>query len=215
MKYLSIKIIALSVVLFVGIQSQALSQSSVTIDASQYISNFAYETSEGTKDSEYSAVYAGGYSLGYSYDLGMGAFLSGKLGMRPGGATLVVDNSNYQWDLQYSQISLGGGYAYDLGRIKPYLALEGYYGILLKANQTINNEDFDIRDSGSIETGDFGIYISPGAQLAVSDAITVFAQYSYVLGLQNVETTTDGQNAKNRASALTLGLSFSIEPLSK
>lgn len=215
MKYFTIKIIGLSLALFFLLGNQGIAQSSITIDASQYISNFAYELSDGTKDSEYSPVYGGGYSLGYSYALDMGVFLNGSLGMRPGGATLVVDNTNYQWDLQYGQISLGGGYAFDLGRIKPYLAIDAYYGFLLKANQRINNEDFDIRDSGSIETGDFGIYVSPGAQLAVSDDITVFAEYSYVLGLMNVETTTDGQDAKNRASALTLGLSFNIAPLSK
>lgn len=215
MKYLSIKMIALSFVLLAGIQNQGLSQSSITIDASQYISNFAYETSEGTKDSEYSPVYGGGYSLGYSYDLGMGVFLNGGLGMRPGGATLVVDNTNYQWDLQYGQVKVGAGYAYDLGRIKPYASVDFYYGFLLKANQRINNEDFDIINNESIEKQDLGVYLSPGAQLAVSDGITVYGQYSFLLGLKNVETTTDGQNAKNRASVLTLGLSFSIEPLSK
>ncbi|WMN11643.1 outer membrane beta-barrel protein [Marivirga salinae] len=215
MKYFTIKIIGLSLVLFISLGNQGMAQSSITIDASQYISNFAFELSDGTQDSEYSPVYGGGYSLGYSYELDMGVFLNGGLGMRPGGATLVVDNTNYQWDLQYAQIRLGAGYAYDLGRIKPYIAVDGYYGLLLTANQRINNEDFDIIDSESIEKNDVGIYVSPGAKLAVSDAITVYAQYSYLLGLNNVETTTDGQNAKNRASVFTLGLSFSIEPLSK
>jgi len=193
----------------------AMAQSSITIEGSQVISNFKFKDSAGTKDKNYSPTYHGSYNIGYTYTLDMGVFLNLGVGMRKAGATLVLDGSNYQWDLQYGQARLTAGYAYDLGRIKPYLKVAGYYGFLLKANQTINNEDFDIIDSGSIEKGDAGMYISGGAKMDVSDAIAVYAEYSYLLGLKNVETTTGGQVAKNSASILTLGLSFSIQQLSE
>lgn len=193
----------------------SIAQSSITLEASQIISNFKYVDSEGTQDSNYMPTYSGGYNFGYTYALDMGVFFNLGVGMRRAGATLIVDASNYQWDLQYGQARLTAGYAYDLGRIKPYVKVAGYYGFLLKANQIINNENFDIKDTGSIEKGDVGLYFSPGAKMDISDAIAVYAEYSYLLGLKNVETTSNGQTAKNRASVLTLGLSFAIQQLSK
>ena len=189
-------------------------QSSITLEASQIISNFKFVDSGGTQNKDYMPTYSGGYNFGYTYALDMGAFFNLGVGMRRSGATLIVDASNYQWDLQYGQARLTAGYAYDLGRIKPYAKIGAYYGFLLKANQIINNENFDIKDTQSIEKGDVGLYFSPGAKMDISDAIAVYAEYSYLLGLKNVETTADGQKAKNRASILTLGLSFAIQQLS-
>ena len=56
---------------------------------------------------------------------------------------MVYDGYNYLWDLQYTDIKLGGGYIYNAGRLKPYLSVSGYFAYLLKANQTINNQNFD------------------------------------------------------------------------
>ena len=211
-----LKPIAMLLVLSIYTQiNTSVAQSNITLEASQVISNFKFEDSAGTKDKDYMAAYSGGYNLGYTYDLDMGVFINLGIGMRRAGATLVYDASNYQWDFQYGQVRLSAGYAYDLGRVKPYVKIAGYYGVLLKANQTINNEDFDIIDSKSIEKGDVGMYFTGGAKMDVSDAIAVYAEYSYLQGMKNVETTSDGQTAKNNASVLTLGLSFAIQPLSK
>jgi len=200
---------------------QANAQSSITIEASQMITNFAFQNSEGLQENsyfilnsenEYKPVYSGSYHVGYAYMFDMGLFIKANVGMRKGGATMVYDNNNYRWDLKYGQGRLGFGYALDLGLFAPYLGVYGYYAQLLKANQTINNEDFDIINNGEIESNDYGVYVSPGVQINASDYMSVFLEISYLMGLQNIESSQDeGQEAYNLANAFTLGLSFNIE----
>jgi len=186
-------------------------QSSLIIDASQMMTNFSYKNSVATKDKGYSTNYSGAYTLGYLYHINNNIVLRGGLGMRKAGATLIVDNTNYEWDLQYANIKLGGGYIYGDGRFQPYLMLSGYFGYLLKANQRINNEDFDIIDLGSLDKTDIGIIVSPGVQMKISDDITAYSEFGVLRGLKNIETTADGQKANNTAYSLTLGLAFTIK----
>lgn len=86
----------------------------------------------------------------------------------------------------------------------------GYYGYLLKANQRLNNEDFDIRSSGTINTSDYGVFLSPGANFTANEFITIYLDFNYMLGLGNLETN-DSQKSNNTLIGATLGLAFSIK----
>lgn len=195
--------------LFMGINAQA--QSALTIEASQNITNFAFTNSLGEKVDGYSAAYSGGYSIGYRYTLeDIGLFIPVKVGMRKAGATYIYDNSNYNWTLQYFEARLGVGYNYSFGKFGAHLSVMGYYGYLLKGIQTLNNEDFDIRSSGDINTNDFGIFFSPGANFQANDFINVYLDLNYMLGLANLETN-ENQTSKNRLFGGTLGLAFTIK----
>lgn len=215
-----LQITLLSVVLLACSIQSSFSQSGITIEASQMITNFAFTNSDAVlensyfilnQESEYRPVYSGAYQVGYSYMLDMGLFFNASIGMRKSGATMVYDNTNYLWNLQYAQGKLGLGYGYTMGIFMPYLSTSGYYGFLLKANQSINNENFDILNSGSIAKNDFGLYISPGLRINASDFVSVFMELSYMMGMQNIETGDTGQEAKNLANALTLGVIFNIQ----
>ncbi|MFW5821498.1 MAG: hypothetical protein ACOCWA_09415 [Bacteroidota bacterium] len=195
-------------------------QSGITIDASQQITNFVFSDGSGVQDNTYlifgeenlyKPVYSGAYSVGYSYLLNFGMFIRASAGMRNAGATMVYDAVNYQWNLKYLQGKLGIGYALSLGRVNPYFGVSGYYGQLVKAQQVINNEDFDIIDSGDIQSNDYGLYISPGVRIDASEYISVYGELGYSMGLQNIETADNGQEASNLAYMLTLGLSFTIK----
>jgi len=212
MKENYIKVLLLSAVFFMYINT-SIAQSSIAIDASQVISTFSFEDNTGAKDKEYNASYSGAYSLGYKYAHESGIIGLASLGMQKRGATLIYDAINYSWDLQYANIKIGAGYAYNMGRLSPYLTVSPYLGYLLKANQRINNEDIDIIDSGSIEKIDFGVGTAIGANFKISDDISTYVEYGYTMGLKNIETSENGQKASNRASLLTLGLAFSITSL--
>jgi len=206
---------------FLGLLSFAgFSQPSITIEASQQVTNFVFTDNAGMQDNTYlmfgsdnpyKAMYSGAYNVGGMYNLDMGVFIRGGLGMRKSGATMMYDETNYQWDLQYFNIKLGGGYAYSMGMINPYVGVSGYYAMLFKAKQSINNEDFDIIQSESIEKSDFGILISPGVRIDASDFVSVYTEVGYLMGLKNIETSDDDQKAKNIAYQFTLGLAFTIE----
>lgn len=203
----------------VGTTGLVQAQSSITIDASQQITNFVFTDGSGQQDNTYlmfgeenlyKPVYNGAYNFGYSYLLDFGLFFRVSVGMRNAGATMVYDATNYKWEFQYLQGKLGVGYALDLGLVNPYLAVSGYYGYMLKANQRINNEDFDIIDSESIQKTDYGLNIPLGVRIDASEYVSVYTEVSYLMGLQNIETADNGQEANNVGYLFTLGLSFTI-----
>ena len=223
------KLLLLGLLISIASSVSLQAQSRLQIDASQQVTTFRFLDSDGILDKNYSPVYSGAYNAGYAYELDFGLFFKGGVGMRQAGATLVYDAANYQWDLQYLNTKIGAGYQYAFGMFSPYITVSGYYGFLLKANQTNNNEDFDIIESGSIIRHDVGIVFSPGVNVNVTDAIRVFGELSYLKGLQNVEAEDNGQTTisyllgtKNMASdatgqvstnigyAITVGLSFAI-----
>jgi len=207
-------------ILFFTHSENIQAQSSITIDASQQITNFVFVDGAGIQDNTYMVfgegntykpVYTGAYSFGYSYMLDFGLFFRANIGMRNAGATMVYDAVNYSWDFQYFQMKLGTGYSLNLGLFNPYIGLSGYYGGMLKANQRINNEDFDIIDSESINKHDIGLSIPLGVRLDASEFVSVYTEISYLMGLKNIETAGNGQEASNVAYQITLGLSFTIK----
>lgn len=201
------------VIIFILSSNSIMAQSNFTIDASQVISNFKFIDSENNQDKSYAGIYSGAYNLGYRYNSEGGLLIRSSIGMRKGGATLVYDGTNYTWTLQYTNISLGGGYMYETGRFKPYLTVGGYFGYLLKANQRINNEELDIIDMEAIQKIDYGAIGSLGTQITLSDDISAYTEFSYLRGLKNIEKGSNGQKSSNISYMLTLGLVFSINNL--
>lgn len=188
----------------------ASGQSSITIDASQNATNFAFTNSAGERDQDYKTSFSGSYSLGYRYSFDFGMFAGVKVGMRHAGASYIYDDANYSWDFQYFDARLNLGYEYNFDRLSAYLSVSPYFGYMLRATQTINHEDYDIINSGDLEKNDFGVFISPGANYRINDLISIYGQFNYMLGLQNIETV-DSQESQNRLMGLTLGLAFDIK----
>jgi hypothetical protein len=60
-----------------------------------------------------------------------------------------------------------------------------------------------------METSDFGMIFSPGANISINDRIKVFTEFNYLLGLANIEKDKE-QTTKNNGMGLTLGLALSI-----
>ena len=208
-KYMRNKLIGLVSILLFG-TSALMAQSNLTIDASQVLTNFRFIDSQGVLDQDYKVNYSGAYNLGYQYQTDFGLIARTGVGMRNGGATLVYDGANYNWSLKYVSYNLGVGYMYGEGLFKHYIVASGYFGYLLKANQTINNQDFDIIDLDQIQNIDFGIIGSLGTQIELNESMSAYTEFSYLMGLQNIETSTLGQESSNVSYMLTLGLIFSL-----
>jgi hypothetical protein len=189
---------------------KSIAQSSLTIDASQNMTNFNFTNSGGERDMNYSPNFSGSYNLGYRYRTDFGLFGGARIGMRGAGASTIIDDANYSWDLQYLNANLDIGYEYELGKVSPYLMVSPYFGRLLSATQTLNHQDYNIINSGDLKQSDFGLFGSLGARFAASDLISVYAQLNYMMGLQNLETN-ESQTSNNTLMGISLGLSFSIK----
>ena len=206
------KKITLSLVALLTVTSFSISfaQSSITIDASQNITNFSFTDSDGNRDEAYNPAFSGSYSLGYRYTTDFGLFGGIKLGMRNAGASLVHNDTDHEWRLQYADVRLDIGYLYNFDKLGVFLTASPYLGYLLRASQTINNKSYDIIESGELETIDYGVFIAPGVNYEINDYISVYSQFNYMLGLQNIETRED-QVSNNTLMGLTLGLAFTIK----
>jgi hypothetical protein len=160
---------------------------------------------------EYAGKYTGAYNLGYLYTAESGFLFKAGMGMRNAGATLVYDDTNYLWDLKYAEAKVGVGYIYELNRFSPYFSASGYFGYLIKANQSLNNENFDILKSKAISNSDYGVLFTPGLNVEINKTISVYTEFNYLMGLKNIEMSDNGQKTFNKAFGLSLGLSINLE----
>ncbi|TLX72604.1 hypothetical protein E9993_17360 [Labilibacter sediminis] len=204
-----IKNILLTLIAFVTISTYAQEQS-LTIEASQLVSTFSFIDSNNDKQNkDYQSVLTGSYGVGYRHILNNNIILKGGLGKRTGGANYVYDEMNYSWRLEYADIKLGAGYMHDMGRFSPYIVANGYYAMLIRGTQILNNEEFNITESGILENNDIGIIGNIGVNFKMSDYISAYVEGQYLQGLNNVEKESS-QTAKNKSYGVTLGLSFNI-----
>ncbi|TRX72594.1 outer membrane beta-barrel protein [Carboxylicivirga sp. M1479] len=201
--------ILVGICLLAGVSTASLAQHSVTVDVSQNITNFSFTNSAGEAIKDYNPAYSGSYALGYRYSMENGLFFPAKLGMRKAGASYIYDTSNYIWDLRYADARLGVGYNYSFGEFAVHASVSGYYAFLLKANQVINNEHYDIKESGQISNNDFGVFISPGVNYSVSEHISLFLDLNYMMGLQNLETSGEQESA-NKLFGASVGVAFTL-----
>lgn len=191
-----------------------VAQSCVNLEAAQVFSNFKYIDSKGIQDNTYSNKIVNALGLGYQYTSSKGFFVRAGLGMRKAGANLVYNNIRYIWSLQYTNLQAGIGYQYNKWRLKPYIAVLPYYAYLLDANQTIDSENYDIKANKSIKSSDFGLFIAPGCDITITKYISVFAEYKYILGLQNIESI-HGEQLFNRGFALNFGIALYFTRISR
>ncbi len=185
-------------------------QSTLTTEATPLYASFKFTDSEENKSNkDYAGIFTGGYGIGYRLITNGGFVLNADIGMRSAGATMVYDDMNYSWKLQYANAKLGIGYMLLNEKVSPYLIASGYFGYLVSGYQTINNEDFNIKKSDAISSTDYGIVVMPGIQINVSDEISVYFEFNYLMGLKNLEKD-ENQKSSNYAYGLTLGLSFAF-----
>ena len=69
--------------------------------------------------------------------------------------------------------------------------------------------NYDVKKDKTIKNSDAGVLIVPGVKAFISDYISIYTEFSYLLGLQNLEAKT-GQKLNNRGYFLTLGLAVTI-----
>ena len=206
MKLHYLKSILLFPILFFVIHSTA--QSNLTFDAGQVFSTFKYTDAQGEQEKGFSNNISGCFSLGYRYEHFNGLFIRANLGMRKAGASIIFDETPVNWNIQYADANLGLGYMINKWRLKPYFSVAPYFGYMLKANQTIGPDTYDIMQNKSINTTDYGLLFSPGFKIALSNIISFYAEYKYILGLQNLEKSD--QKSYNRGFSINLGISVAI-----
>lgn len=194
--------------LFLCVAETGRTQSFITIDGSQAFTSFKFTDSQGNTDDSYSSIPGGWYSLGYRL-YKKGFFIRGNIGMRKAGSALTYDGQSVTYNLQYCDLRLGAGYQFDEWRIKPYASVAPYYSFLIQANQNLNGVNYDIKNNGTFSTSDLGVLVIPGLTMFVSDYFSVYTEFTYLVGLKNIESS-GSQTLKNKGYCFTLGIAATL-----
>lgn len=130
----------------------------------------------------------------------------GNVGLRKAGAALSIDQNSYSWTLNYVDLKMGVGYMVSEWRLKPYIIGSPYYAYLLKASQSINAINYDIKKN-SFKGSDFGAIGTVGCMYDLNPDFSIITEFNYIMGLQNNEI--DGkQKSFNRAYSFSLGIAI-------
>lgn len=183
-------------------------QSTVAFDAGQMFSTYKYTDSLG-EIKDFTKNITGCYSLSYHYINPNGLFIRTGFGMRKGGASYEYDGVKIDWNTQYADASLGLGYMLNRGKVKPYLIPSFYFAYLLKGEETLGQNTYDIKNNKSMSDTDYGLYITPGIKVTLSNFISFYAEYKTLLGLKNLEVSTN-QKSYNRGFSINLGIAIAI-----
>ncbi|MES2286880.1 MAG: outer membrane beta-barrel protein [Bacteroidota bacterium] len=187
----------------------------VNLEGAQVYSTFKFSSKISDKDQiftdnpAYARTVVSAFGLVYEYEHSNGLFVLGGVGMRKAGSSLVFNNIDYIWKMQYVDVKAGIGYQFNKWRIKPYAAVAPYYASLLNANQTVGQKSYDIKAGKFIKKYDLGFFLAIGFKATISKQISIFTEYNYILGLKNIETTAD-QYLYNRGFSIKVGLSLNI-----
>lgn len=195
-------------------------QSFMNIEVAQNFSTFKFSykfidnTDFANDYQQYTQINSVAYGAGYTKLYSSGLLLSGGLGFRKAGASLVYNRTNFLWDLQYIDFKVGAGYLYNRWSIKPYAYLMPYYAYLLSAKQSSGLNYYDVKSDNALKSHDFGLLLNVGLKVALSYYTDLFAEYNYNVGLNNIETAPE-QFLYNRGFAVKLGLSINITNFKK
>ena len=184
-------------------------QNALTLDFGQNFTKLLFTDDQGTTETSIQPVFSTSLNLGYAYSLKEGVFFSTKLGFRPAGASYVYDEVNYRWDMNYTELRLGVGYAHDLGSITARFSTAGYAGYLFKAEQRLHHLTRDMLAAESIETWDYGMFFTTGVAYALNDQLSLGIDFNYMLGLNNIEVD-EGQTTKNSLIGSNLNLRMNL-----
>lgn len=204
----NIKIFPVLVLYFICSFATAQTQPTVTFDAGQTFSTYKYTDSAGSI-TDFTNNITGSYNLGYQHITNSGLFVRTGIGMRKGGASLLYNGIQVDWVTQYADAQLGVGYIYNAWRVKPYISATGYYAIMLKGIQSLGQTQYDILQNKTMSPSDYGVFIMPGVKVALTNSVSIFAEYKHILGLQNLELTS-GQKSYNRGYSVNLGVAIAF-----
>jgi hypothetical protein len=185
-------------------------QSTVTFDAGQTFSKFKYSDSQGAI-TDFTNNISGCFSVGYNYIGQNGIIIRSNAGMRKGGASLVYNETNVDWNLQYTDLNIGAGYSFNRWMVKPYVVVLPYVAYMLKGEQKIGDNTYNVIKNKTMSTLDYGVCFVPGLKVALTNTVAFYAEYKQILGLQNLEvTSTNNQKTFNRGFSVNLGVAISF-----
>lgn len=189
----------------------ATAQDKIGISFTQNFSTLRFLDSENEKeDLDYAIKY--GYGISYQLGFSENFFGEGSLFYNSKGANSTLDLQKLDWSMDYINASVNGGYRFILNRLVPHFGVGVYYGRLMKADQFIGSDYYDMMSTDAIGKNDLGVNLFAGLDFEYSTDGVVFIRLTESMGLLNLENNQEAnQKMFNRTFSIQLGLNFIIK----
>ena len=191
--------------------TEANAQLRLTVEASQYNSNFIFTNSDGERDRNYVSKFVGAYRVGYQVKWASGLYYRNTIGVRKAGATYEFNGINNDWDLQYIEIQLGLGYMKQMESLGFYLAVSPYYAHLLRGNQRLSGINYNLVNTDNFNVNELGINARGGLIMDLSEQLDLTTGITFLKGFTNLELNDEDQSTYTQAMGFDLGLAFKID----
>ncbi|MFY0642884.1 MAG: hypothetical protein JXR19_00300 [Bacteroidia bacterium] len=202
----------LSIVLLLLIgANESKAQLRLTVEASQFSSNFLFTDSDGERDNNYTAKLTGAYRVGYQVKWNSGIYFRNSIGIRKAGATYEFNGINNDWDLQYVEFQLGLGYMKYMESIGVYIAVSPYYAHLTRGNQRLSGINYNLVNSDNFNVNEIGVTARGGLLIDLSEQLDLNVGVSFLRGFTNLELEDNGQITNSQSMGFDLGLAFKID----
>ncbi|MBI5217964.1 MAG: PorT family protein [Bacteroidia bacterium] len=203
----------LGFILLCLIINSAYTQDNFSVHFAQTYSWFKFTDSDGNTDKNMTTSIRYSYALNYNKILSSGLYIRPELGYKNFGAGSSLNAQKLDWSLHYLDFNIGGGYIFTKIKFQPFIGISFYTSYLYKAEQSTGNAYIDMIENDAIKTIDYGINSHAGVIYAFTDMASVFLEYRYTTGLNQLEPNSEtGQTQKlyNRAMSVHFGLAFKI-----
>lgn len=204
------KTYVLSLLLVLTVTS--FSQSKVSVNLGQTFSKFRFRDSQGNEDPNMTFVVKNSYGLAYENLLYKGWFIRPEIGYKNLGAQSYSNNTNLLWDLHYIDLSAGGGYMFLTKSIRPYVGASMYVSYLLKANETIGSDSYNLIANNALKKFDFGVNVFTGVKYRIENNIDIFVECRWSNGLLQLDNNLNGGSKElyNNATSFHVGVVFDL-----
>ncbi|MFH1119826.1 MAG: SH3 domain-containing protein [Bacteroidota bacterium] len=203
----------LCLILLCLIAAAVYPQDNFSVNFGQTFARFKYADSKGNADENMSAAIGNAYALNYNKTGSNGLFIRPELGYKKYGAQSSIDDLLLNWSLQYLDLNFGAGYRGTDMKFNPVIGGSLYASFLLKADQTVGRNIYNLKENDDINKMDFGMNLIAGVNYSFSETASILLECRYAIGLRQLEpnqVSTQTQDMKNRAFSLHFGLAFDI-----
>ena len=197
--------------LLLGANRVGMAQSSIALDVNQLFSSNVFKVG-GVVDNGYKTLPTISYNLSFLQEMKNGLIVQGSVGMQTIGSSTFADGNVYTYNFQYAVGKIGVGYELNKFKLKPFVIVAPYYGYLLTGTSASTNASLpftDLKQNNSILSNDWGFVFNPGVRFEASDYISIFANVSYVYGIENISNLSDRQTY-NRGIGFGIGITATI-----
>lgn len=190
---------------------QSFAQNHLHVKSGRTFSTFLFRNSEDAKDE--TLKHVSNPFLGVSYDVNLGKYhvIRTEAGYRQSGARAELNNQKVSWTLNYMDLNVAYLFkVLDLEKVKLYQGVSPAVAFMTGGEQFIGTNYFDLKETESIKTLDYGINFLLNAKIKIIENVYLTLEYRYGMGLRQIEANSTGssQVSRNRYHGAITGIAI-------